>query len=199
MQRASTDAYVYYARNKYRARWQDNSLPTTTTWPKTWSLDDDTWEQFQRWCLNWCRHSRRPSAAPSPTAGIACGDFRHSSRWPFVNPGMRLQIAALTTIAPTTLKRRGLVVKKRELVKNQIIIDSVTEKTNVLRCNFEFFRQIGLFCQVKAQFDHRVNEIIARRSCKCCPYYDFLNVLHKKKKTITLAIGKVGIIYYAIL
>lgn len=116
---------VYYACNKYRARWQDNPLPTTTTWPKTWSLDDDTWEQFQRWCLNWCRHSRRPSAAPSPTAGIACGDFRHSSRWPFVNPGIRLQIAALTTIAPTTLKQRDLPLKRE---KKNIIIGQCDRK-----------------------------------------------------------------------
>lgn len=102
---------VYYTRcNKYGARARARAvtgqsfLPTTTTWPKTWSLD--TWEQFQRWCRNWCRHSRRPSAAPSPTAGMACGAFLHCSRWLFANPGIRLQTAAPTTIAPTTLKQR---------------------------------------------------------------------------------------------
>lgn len=78
------------------------SLPTTTTWPKTWSLA--TWEQFQRWCLNWCRHSRSPSSAPSPTAGIACGAFLHCSRWLFARPGIRPQTAAPTTTAPTTLQ-----------------------------------------------------------------------------------------------
>lgn len=78
------------------------SLPTTTTWPKTWSLA--TWEQFQRWCLNWCRHSRSPSSVPSPTAGIACGAFLHCSRWLFARPGIRPQTAAPTTTAPTTLQ-----------------------------------------------------------------------------------------------
>lgn len=88
--------------NSGQAAVTGQSLPTTTTWPKTWSFA--TWEQFQRWCLNWCRHSRSPSSAPSPTAGIACGAFLHCSRWLFARPGIRPQTAAPITIAPTTLQ-----------------------------------------------------------------------------------------------
>lgn len=97
-----TRAALHGIINSGQAAVTGQSLPTTTTWPKTWSFA--TWEQFQRWCLNWCRHSRSPSSAPSPTAGIACGAFLHCSRWLFARPGIRPQTAAPITIAPTTLQ-----------------------------------------------------------------------------------------------
>jgi len=61
--------------------------------------------QFQRWCRNWCWHSRIHSLAPSPTDCMMSGYLWHSCRCLFTSPGMLSQIT-LAPSAPMYLPER---------------------------------------------------------------------------------------------
>lgn len=80
------------------------NLLRSMTRPKTvWSRSRVL--QFQRWCRNWCWHSRIHSLAPSPTDCMMSGYLWHSCRCLFTSPGMLSQIT-LAPSAPIYLRER---------------------------------------------------------------------------------------------